>query len=259
MALDNYPKKDWSLELLDVRYERRGMPSSPPRKPLHYNIYSNPDKSQILAINGKLRRDFKLRYFLRGTYRGVNSNIQRLTIKKPYVFQIEDASIGFGSFIKFRGVGDPNEILRVIPLEFSIHIPLWYAPVSSNYISLGMSTMTFYGDGSNEFTADAVELSLKINKGTRNKWVKNKFIKEFNRYLELNYLTSSTLAFSDAKVGINPSSISIDSKLIGFELEPLNIYFDINCFTNVFFHSSLKINIGPIYQTGLYPDYVLHY
>lgn len=259
MALDNYPEKDWSLELLDVRYERGGLPSRPPRKPLLYDIYPNPDRSQTIALNGKLRRNCKVKYFLRGTYRGINSNIQSLTIKKPYVFYIEDMSVGFGSFIKFRGLGDPNQILRVAPLEFSIHIPLWYEPESSDYVSLAMSTMTFYGDGSNEFTADAVELSLKINNGTRNKKVKNKFIKEFNHYYELNYLTPSTLAFPDAKIGINPSSISIDSKLIGFELEPLNIYFDINCFANAFFHSSLKINIGSLYQAGFYPDYILHY
>jgi len=160
-------------------------------------------------------------------------------------------------------LGDPSQKLAAFPLEFSLYIPLWYLPMSNNYVALGISPMVFYGDENNEFITDPVEFSLKINMGKRNKRIRNKFIKEFNYYFELNYLMSSEPTFPDErganKIGINASAISIDSKLVGFEFEPLNIYIDVHNRRNVFFHSSVKINIGPLHEAAFYPDYILHY
>lgn len=260
--LANYPDEDWELESMGVRFRKDGYPTKLAESPVKLKRLFNPDNTQTVGFSGKLNRRILAEYHFRGSYRGVKSNTERVKVKNPYIVGFEDVSMGFGTFLNWNALGQPNQDAIAFPFELSIYTPLFYAPASYNYVAFGLSAIIFTDSPAEDLAEKSVfELSLRVNVGERNKSGKKKFIKESGLYAELNYLTkpiSTPTNESDAKIGLNLFGMSIDSKNIGFEMELLNFYFDVHKLNNVFWSPAVKVDLVPMIETGQYPDAMLY-
>lgn len=261
-GLANYPDEDWELESMGVRFREDGYPKRLAESPVKLKRLFNPDNTQTLEFNGKLNRRILAEYYFRGSHRGVKSNSEWVKVKNPYIVGFEDVSMGFGTFLNWNALGELNQDAIAFPFELAIYTPLFYSPASYNYVAFGLSLLIFTDSPAQDLSEKSVfELSLRVSAGQRNKSGKKKFIKEGSFYGELNYLTKPVPTLtneSDAKIGLNLFGMSVDSKYIGFEVELLNFYFDIHKLHNVFWSPSVKIDLGPMIETGQYPDSMLY-